>query len=224
MLALKKIVDAGTQLFNSLPLVRWNSEKTYLRALSERGIDVIETLWLSKAHLPSLELELGNQGWTKCVIKPVISGSAMHTRCFVIGESSAVAREFAALEPEEWMVQPFAQEITEEGEWSLVFVDNIYCYSVLKRPAPGNFLVQHERGGKYQKVAIDALYVLQAKAALQVCCDIVGDKSALYARLDGVRRNGKFVIMEAELIEPSLFSEIAPEIADVLLDVMLSQC
>ena len=103
LLVLKKIVDAGAQLFNSLPLVRWNSEKTYLRALSERGIDVIETLWLSKAHLPSLELELGNRGWTKCVIKPVISGSAMHTRCFVIGESSAVAREFAALEPEEWM-------------------------------------------------------------------------------------------------------------------------
>jgi hypothetical protein len=71
---------------------------------------------------------------------------------------------------------------------------------VLKRPAAGDYRVQWEFGGSAdtrkpsRKLIVDAERVLAA---------VPGDP--LYARVDGVARDGKLVLMELELIEPHLF-------------------
>ena len=42
-------IAAATRLFNPLPMVRWNSRKTYLKDLAGRGAPMIPTVWAGRA-------------------------------------------------------------------------------------------------------------------------------------------------------------------------------
>ena len=55
----------------------------------------------------------------------------------------------------------------------------------------------------------DGATIAAAQRAVGVAARL-GFKAPTYARIDGVRRNGSFLIMEVELIEPFLFLEGAP--------------
>jgi glutathione synthase/RimK-type ligase-like ATP-grasp enzyme len=48
------------------------------------------------------------------------------------------------------MVQPFLREI-REGEWSLIFLGGEFGHAVVKRPAKGDFRVQHDFGGTVER-------------------------------------------------------------------------
>ena len=98
------------------------------------------------------------------------------------------------------MVQQFVPEILRAGEWSLVFIGGKYSHSVIKRPAPGDFRVQREFGGD----AVSAEPAASTVAAGECLLDALPERP-LYARVDGIECDGRFVLMEVELIEPVLF-------------------
>jgi glutathione synthase/RimK-type ligase-like ATP-grasp enzyme len=104
------------------------------------------------------------------------------------------------LESSDVLVQEYAPEVGTLGEWSLIFIDGKYSHSVLKKPAPGDFRVQSALGGTVHPRTPEA--------------DIIGQAARiangipvpwLYARVDGLERGGRFILMELELIEPVLF-------------------
>ena len=43
----------------------------------------------------------------------------------------------------------------------------------------------------------------------------------VYARIDGILQNGRFVLMEAELIEPELYFLFVPAAAETFADALL---
>lgn len=43
-------VSEASRLFNPLPVVRWNTRKTYLRDLESRGARITPTVWLEAYH------------------------------------------------------------------------------------------------------------------------------------------------------------------------------
>ena len=90
--------------------------------------------------------------------------------------------------------------LSAEGEWSLVFFNREYSHSVLKRPKAGDFRVQADFGGSFEAAAPPAGLVSVAQRIL----DCV-DGPLLYARVDGVQRDGALLLMELELVEPQLF-------------------
>jgi hypothetical protein len=98
------------------------------------------------------------------------------------------------------MLQPFVPEVSAAGEWSLLFLGGRFSHAVRKRPAAGDYRVQWEFGGTAET----------GVPANQVIADAEGVLAAvpgrpLYARVDGVERGGRLVLMELELIEPHLF-------------------
>jgi hypothetical protein len=106
----------------------------------------------------------------------------------------------------------------EQGEWSLVFLGGEFSHAVLKRPAVGDFRVQEEHGGSTVLADAPAWMVTQAERVLAAATSSASTSSAtgastssaaLYARVDGVVVNGRFVLMELELIEPALFLGLA---------------
>jgi hypothetical protein len=71
---------------------------------------------------------------------------------------------------------------------------------VLKRPAAGDYRVQWEFGGTAVTMAPPPRLIADAEAVMAA---VPGNP--LYARVDGVERDGRLVLMELELIEPHLF-------------------
>jgi glutathione synthase/RimK-type ligase-like ATP-grasp enzyme len=198
---LQQIDDSGAPLFNSLDMIRWNVEKTYLRDLEDRGVPVVPTIWFDRLHSGQLRAVL--RELDEAVVKPVLGAGAIGA--FRLNHNPH-AEQLAAVETyfadAKAMVQPFVPSVTSEGEFSLFYFNGRYSHAILKTPKPDDFRVQEEHGAAIR--AIDADEML--RRAGDVALNALGE-CPLYARADLVRSNDgtQFWLMELELIEPSLY-------------------
>lgn len=184
-------------LWNSARVMAWNSDKHYLIDLQQRNVPTLPTIWVTRNRAINLRHILESNGWNKAVVKPTISASANNTW---ITDISNVERDqtklMAMLMNGDVMVQAFAKEVVRTGEYSLVFFGSKFSHAVLKTPRVGDFRTQ---SGRCKAVILPDAIIAQARLAVQAVRQPV-----LYARVDGVLQNGKFVLMELELIEPCL--------------------
>jgi len=197
-----RLERAGVTVWNPGDLLRWNHHKRYLRDLAAGGgVATVPTRWLARGDEVDLPTLLADAGWREAVVKPAVSASAFGTwRTSTASASGDQARLDQMLSAGDVMVQPLLPEVSDAGEWSLLFLGRRFSHAVLKRPAPGDYRVQWEFGGS--AVSAAPADHLIADAA-RVIAAVPGDP--LYARVDGVEREGRLVLMELELIEPHLF-------------------
>lgn len=196
-----RVERAGVAVWNPPAVLRWNSHKAYLRDLAARGVPIVPTRWLARRDRTELAHLLDREGWRHAVIKPAVSASATET--WRTSSTTAAADQWrldALLDAEDVLVQPFVPEVEAAGEWSAVFLGGRFSHAVLKRPADGDYRVQWEFGGS--ALAATPPDHLVAEAA-RVLAAAPGD--TVYARVDGVVRDGRLLLMELELIEPHLF-------------------
>jgi glutathione synthase/RimK-type ligase-like ATP-grasp enzyme len=203
---LERMEQLRVPLVNSPSLVRWNLDKRYLAWLAARDVAIAPTEFVAAETRCDLAALLRARGWTRAVVKPAVSGGAYRTHRVSLDEAAALQPEVdAILHGGALLVQPFLDEIVDEGEWSLLFLNNELSHAVLKKPAQGEFRVQPQFGGGFLPATPPAEMVAAATAVLRAL-----PEPALYARIDGVRRGGEFLLMEAELIEPYLYAPGAP--------------
>lgn len=194
----------GLLLENSLPLVRWNLDKRYLRELEERGVPIVPTLWRDHGLEPGdLAGAARHFRAGEMIVKPVVGASAEDT--LRIRVEDIPRREEEALElfrGRSAQLQPFVPAVVEEGEYSLVYFSGRYSHTLLKTPVAGDFRVQEEYGSALTTVEPGALLRAAAERVLEA---IPIPETPLYARVDLVRWREAWVLMELELIEPSLY-------------------
>lgn len=207
--SLRRIDASGAELFNPLEVVRWNLDKHYLRDLREAGVAVVDTRFVSSPGEADLDEAFERFATDEVVVKPTVSANADHTYRLraVDGPGRRIALE--ALRGREAMVQPFLPAILTEGEFSVFYFDGSYSHSILKTPAAGDFRVQEEHGGRLAAVEPEPALRAAADRARAALPD-----DLLYSRVDFVRTEGGFVLMEAELIEPSLYFELDERAAE----------
>jgi glutathione synthase/RimK-type ligase-like ATP-grasp enzyme len=207
-------VAARTQLLNPPALLRWNSNKRYLAEVAERGIPVLPLLVVEPGEeIPFHDLD--GRGWNDLVVKPLVGASAWQiARCSLSTIAAVVSPE---LRRNGYIIQPFAAEI-EQGEYSLVFFDDSFSHAVLKKPHPGDYRTQPELGASQQVVVPDASLIAAGAAVLSIL-----PEPAAYARIDGVLQDGRFLVMEAELIEPDLFFRLNSSAADTFAALLLRE-
>ncbi len=197
---LNDLENQNVKTLNPLPIIKRNQHKFYLQDLERQGIDIIPTVFIPKNTRLDLSF-LINNNWEKAVIKPAISGGAYLTRLFSQSEIEEIEIEYASFALEnDLLVQPFMPEIQEIGELSILFFQGKYSHTILKKPKNGDFRVQSQFGGQYQAIEPDAAVLATAEYIIQT---FGGD--LLYARVDGILKDGKFLLMELELIEPDLY-------------------
>jgi glutathione synthase/RimK-type ligase-like ATP-grasp enzyme len=195
---------------NERALLRWNSDKRYLLELSQQGVDIVPARVVSAGQL--LELLDGMAG-ADVVVKPTVSGGAWNTVRGIAGDAG-FTREVAALpSSHDYLVQAFVPEIASNGEWSLLFFDGSFSHAVLKRASSGEFRVQSQFGGSVEAVEPDASILASAQQALAAVATL-GYPDHAYARVDGVVIDGRFRLMELEMIEPALFLAGRPDAAE----------
>ena len=177
-------------LLNPYEIVRWNSDKHYIKEMMEDGMPVIPAAYIEVGATPLWDSYFEAFKSEKLIVKPCVSGGSKNT--FVVTRGLNVT-----LPEEAMMVQPFMPEIVS-GEWSYLFFNGKFSHCVLKTPVDGDFRVQHQFGGRAS---------LQAPMHLKEASAFVSKyaKGCLYARVDGVVKEGRFLLMELELIEPLLF-------------------
>jgi glutathione synthase/RimK-type ligase-like ATP-grasp enzyme len=199
---LRTLQHQGVPVWNPAPLAAWNMYKGYLRDLERAGIVTVPTEWVKETRHPaSLERLVHERGWTDVVVKPAVSANADRTWRTQGGVTNADEARFSDLTATgEVMVQPLLETLVEEGEWSFVFLGGEFSHAVLKRPAPGDFRVQTNLGGRVARADARAEWVKQARAVLGMV-----QGRWLYARVDGCMLDGQFVLMELEMLEPDLF-------------------
>jgi hypothetical protein len=168
-------------------------------------VDVVPTRWMSGAGAPPLADVLDAAAWREAVMKPVVSATAHETFRFTRAEAPEGAYR-RLLARGEVLVQPFLREIVEQGEWSLVFIGGTFSHAVLKRARPGDFRVQEEWGGTAERGEPPATALADAQRALGAVA-----WPWLYARVDGCVAAGRFHLTELEMLEPTLYLDLAPD-------------
>jgi glutathione synthase/RimK-type ligase-like ATP-grasp enzyme len=197
---LEKIVRLGIQTINPISAIRRNQHKFYLKDLQELGVEIIPTIFVEKNCGMDLSRLLPDS-WQKLVIKPAVSGGAYLTRLFDRSEIASVEAQYTPIAVErDLLIQPFMPEIQQPGELSLLFFGGEFSHAVLKRPSAGEFRVQSQFGGNYRALEVSPeLIATAAKIIAAFGCELA------YARVDGIIVDGKFLLMELELIEPDLY-------------------
>lgn len=199
------LVAARAPLWNPPELIRWNTNKAYLRDLDAEGLAIVPTIWPEAGGPAPLREKLQEFGWHKAVVKPRISATAYRTQLVTIDNADSAQPILDELSAGAGvMVQKFMDSIIDEGEWSLMFFDRVFSHAILKTPKPGDFRVQNDFGGS-DRLAEPPGHVL--RSATQVLQAV---EPTLYARVDGVVEDSTFYLMELELIEPALFLSSHP--------------
>ena len=142
-----------------------------------------------------------DSGADELIAKPAISGGAWKTRRLRRGDV------IDAMEPMPMLLQPYLPTIGTQGETSLLYFDGRLSHVVNKRPLAGEFRIQEEFGGQYALVAAPPAGAL---ALAEQVLRVVGEP-LLYARIDMLPdADGRWLLMEAELIEPDFYLAVDP--------------
>ncbi|MCW8869106.1 MAG: hypothetical protein OQK49_00255 [Proteobacteria bacterium] len=213
-------------VLNSPSVVRWNSEKSYLKDLQDAGLPMAETQWIDEMPAVDSLTELlkicDTDVW---FLKPAIGADASGTLRFKAdadGIQKAMTHLQQHLSHSTMMLQPFLPSVSDEGELSVIYMGDQLTHAVIKKPKTGDYRVQDTFGG------VDFPYQLSpAECALvDRCMAFLWHRFGVftYARLDFLRNfSGQWVLNEVELIEPSLFFRHCPRAAQTFVDYILKQ-
>jgi glutathione synthase/RimK-type ligase-like ATP-grasp enzyme len=202
-------IASGVRMCNAGDILDWNYDKSYLLGLEAAGVVLVPTAVIGRGEQVDVAALARARGWDEIVIKPTISGGAYRTHRFRVADAAAYQQEIdATLVDRGVLVQPFLPEILDGGELSLLFFDGMFSHAVCKRPKPGDYRVQFQFGGTTERVEVDPALVEQARA-----CVLAAPSLPVYARVDGVVKDGQFLLMELEVFEPLMFLSHDPEAA-----------
>lgn len=209
----------GVGIFNPPEILQKNYNKAYLKSLGEKGIPVVPTAWLDQGTSHRLNDILAANNWQQAVVKPVISASAHETWLTSLQKAEQdqykleeMLRKHAGV-----MVQKFVEEVKTNGEWAFIFFEGEFSHGVLKMPKEGEFRTQERFGVQFINRRPSNKLIEQAQKVIEAL-----EERTLYSRVDGIEVDGALVLMELELIEPSLFLDKHPRAASRFADAIIS--
>ncbi len=201
---------AVTRLWNPAPVIRWNAHKRYLVDLASRGLPVVPTELVARGASANVEALLAR--WPDLVIKPAVSAGSFQTKR--VSRTSDARAHLAALCDHDVLVQPYLRSVEGHGERALVWIDGVFTHAIRKSP---RFSGTTEQISPVMPIEADERAVAEAILA-------AAPRPLLYARVDLTRdAAGLPVLMELELIEPSLFLVQHAPAADRLAAAIASQ-
>lgn len=220
--------ERQTRLVNPPAVVRWNTDKHYLRDLSRAGVPVVPTRFVEPGCAAATELDRFLEGtpqsvtvgraceFADFVVKPAIGAGSRDAARYPRAERVAAARHVERLlaAGRSVMLQPYLGRVDEYGETAVLYLGGAFSHAIRKgallqagaEPVSGLFAPEEIR----PRSADDAELAVAAAAhrALPFA-------TPAYARVDLLRdAQGSPVVLELELTEPSLFLLHAPGSAD----------
>lgn len=231
-------VESVTTLANPLSVIRWNADKHYLRELEAAGVAVVPTIWLEPdPRLNGRALHTRFPALGEIVIKPAVSAGSVDTGRYtaIDAGSRGLAIQHARRllgDDRSVMVQRYVTSVDTHGERAHVFIGGEYSHSVLKEamldgPDAGQELYKKEQ---MNPITASAAEVEMAREVIATACRTFTPDGGcdpaqfLYARVDVVSDDhGAPLLMELELVEPSLFTSLAEGARDRFADAIMAR-
>jgi glutathione synthase/RimK-type ligase-like ATP-grasp enzyme len=191
-----EVASTRAPLWNPIDVIRQNAHKQYLLDLQARGIPVTPTILARRGDVRSLTEITSGSAWTDVVIKPAVGAGSFETHRVLIGETAANERFSMLCAERDVLIQPYLASVEGHGERALVWIDGEFTHAVRKSP----------RFADGAESVSAALPISEAELAVgRAALENIADR-LLYARVDvAPGLDGQPVLMELELIEPSLF-------------------
>ncbi len=207
-LAWAERVDSLTRLINPLPVVRWNTDKQYLAQLEGAGFAVVPTIYVEPGHSAPASSLAG-----RIVVKPTV-GAGSKGALLVRNDADAAASHVAALHAQGKvaMIQPYLDEVDSHGETALVYVGGAFSHAARKAP-----ILSRNMEWSTGLYADEEIMSTTATAEERSLADgivaalprlVDGGADIAYARIDLLPSAAGPVVLEVELIEPSLFLSV----------------
>jgi glutathione synthase/RimK-type ligase-like ATP-grasp enzyme len=225
---------SGVPVWNPVPMLRWNANKTYLRELAAEGIPVVPTIWVEPGDFKKIQRISDDEIWSdhfagvaEVIVKPVISGDSFQTHRLQANEIASFPQHFEEI----WksgpaMVQPFLKSVVEEGEYSFLFFGGEFSHVALKNAASGDYRVQSNFGGTSHGAQPKRSDIEAAEDIIRKLQQGLGHRfkqPPLYARVDMLRNHGSLQLVELEVLEPSLYLGDHPGAAALFAEKVRSQ-
>jgi glutathione synthase/RimK-type ligase-like ATP-grasp enzyme len=205
-------VDAAAALRNRPAVVAWNSDKRYLLELADRGVTIVP----STVHAPGDGITVpADRGF---VVKPTVSAGSQDTARYAADEREQALVHAGRLHAQgrDVLIQPYVERVDDDGETALVYVGGQFSHAIRKGPILAG--VTETVGGLFAAEQIDPRSPRdRERAVAEAALDAVPFDRAdlLYARVDLLPgRDGRPLVLEVELVEPSLFLRFDDVAAD----------
>ena len=187
---------AVAPLWNPPSVLRWSLRKRYLLELEARGVPVTPTVLLPRGDPRPLSAVAAARGWDDVVVKPEVGAASFETHRLRTDDPAADAVCARLVAARDVLVQPYLPSVEGHGERALVWIDGAFTHAVRKTP---------RFAGGVEQVS-DALPISTAELATGTAALAGFGDEMLYARVDvAPGPDGLPVVMELELVEPSLF-------------------
>lgn len=204
---------AVPRLVNSADVIEWNTDKRYLVDLVAAGLSVVPTTWISSA----VDIDRLPRGG-RHVLKPAIGAGSMDAAVFDLAAAAGrdaarrhVKRLVAA--GQTVMAQSYVAEIDEHGETGVILLFGAFSHGIHKGGMIGNDTVDGVERLYREERIVGRMPSDDELALASAAVDAVpaARETLVYARVDMVRgADGRPMIMELELTEPSLFMVTTP--------------
>ncbi|WP_129669663.1 ATP-grasp domain-containing protein [Phytoactinopolyspora endophytica] len=231
--------DSVPHLLNPPDVVRWNTDKRYLRDLEAAGVPVVTTRWIDSGDTVELPGERDSQsgpqanparGANEYVIKPSVGAGSGDTGRYRVDDPSHF--ELAGEHVDRLlgrgatvMIQPYLSAVDAFGETAMLYMAGEFSHAIRKGP----MLKGPDRGmdGLFRPEDITSRTAsdVERKTADAVLGAVPGTADLLYARVDLIPgADGTPVLLELELTEPSLFLEHCAGAAERFAEAIAARC
>jgi glutathione synthase/RimK-type ligase-like ATP-grasp enzyme len=195
--------DTVPALANPASVLRWNTDKSYMVELADKGVPIVPTTLLEPGDRPA---------WPtgEFVVKPAVGAGSKGVLRVADGDFAAADAHWESLGVKA-LVQPYQSNVDSQGESALVFFGGQYSHAFTKgamltddaeMDSSGHYIVE-----RLKPATPDAAQRRVAEDALDAASGLLGLRRAdlLYARVDLVSgADGAPLLLELELSEPSL--------------------
>ncbi|GIX35909.1 MAG: hypothetical protein KatS3mg126_1688 [Lysobacteraceae bacterium] len=205
-------VARRTRLFNPPATVRWNTDKHYLADLAARGVPIVPTAFIENerdlARISTFDGEF--------VLKPSVGAGARGAARFAAHQQAEAEAHARRLLEDGYcvMLQPYLAGVDRQGETALIHIHGRYSHAIRKGPllAPGGTASE----ALFAPEDIQPRIASEAEHAVAERVLAALPHPALYARVDLLPGPQGPLLLELELVEPSLFFACCEDAADAL--------
>ena len=209
-----------TTLINPPAIIRWNTDKHYLAELARSGVPTVPTRFVEPGAHGAAELDsfLTDETAAEWVVKPAVGAGSRDAARYARGEERAASAHLERLldAGRSVLLQPYLDQVDHHGETALIYLSGRFSHAIRKGP------LLRRGDGPTDALFADENIIPRAPAPEE---RDLGDRllaalpfaTPLYARVDLIRSgDGKPLLLELELTEPSLFLAHAPAAAERL--------
>jgi hypothetical protein len=199
------------QVANPAAVVEWSTDKTYLADLAAAGVPTVPTTVLRPGEpLAAFAGEV--------VVKPAVGAGSRGVGRFPADRLAEARAHVAALHDlgRTALVQPYLAEVDTTGEAALLYFAGRFSHAITKgamipvgltHPVSGGSLFVEENISPRTPSPVE---LAAGEAVLRYVRQRFGGDQ-LYARVDLLPGPTGPVVVELELVEPSLFLQFAPD-------------